>query len=276
MKSAGEPSRRTVLILAGILLIPGCSLLYPEITAVVEVPATPWETAGVRAGWVLVYPDEAGEVRTSSLPAGRRKTEIRLPRGYGVPVAAYPLGRLKPCGGFTGVTGRAPEGSGGWALGWNGKIGLQLGEEYGALAELMLGIWRLSGRCGTVNIEELQRAVLKEGEGDPWSCDMVRIRHAILTGTLNYRGIRRSPEIDAEELRLPASDWIPETSLWKGSAAGRPGTEPGSWLVDFSGLRSGCTRFYSPGTGLELHIYSEKNGGCRYVIGSLSDFASRF
>ncbi|MGC9312512.1 MAG: hypothetical protein ACP5IA_07440 [Sediminispirochaetaceae bacterium] len=276
MKSAGEGTRRAALVLAGMLLWPGCSLLYPELTAVVEVPATPWETAGVRAGWVLVYPDEAGEVRTRSLPAGLRQTEIRLPRGYGVPVAAYPLGRLKPCGGFAGITGWKGGRPGGLAPGWNGKIGLQLEEEYGPLAEMMLSLWRLSGRCGAVNIEELQRAILEEGGGDPWSCDVVRIRHAILTGTLNYRGIRRSPEIDAEELPLPSSDWIPETSLWKGSIAGRPGTEPGSWLVEFGGLLSGCTRFYSPGTGLELHIYSEKKGGCRYVIGSLSDFSSRF
>ena len=273
-KAAG--ACRFLLVLAGVISWTGCSLLYPGLAAVVEVPAAPWEAAGVRTSWVLVYPDAAGNIRTGHLPAGVRQAQINLPRGYGVPVAAYPLGRLKPYGGFAGVTGRSEERSGGWATAWNGKIGLQLDEEHGPLAELMIGMWSLSGRCRTVNIEALQRAIVEEGEGDPWSCDLLRIRHAVLTGTLNYREIRRSPEITAEELLLPAADWIPETRLWGGSIAGRPGPDTGSWLVDFGGLGPGCTRFYSPGTDLELHIYLEKKGGCRYIIGSLPDFSSRF
>ncbi len=276
LNSAAARTRRVLLVLAGMLLWPGCSLFYPVLTAVVELPVTPWEAAGVRTSWVLVYPDEAGDIRTRNLPAGVRTAEIHLPRGYGVPVAGYPLGRLKPCGGFAGITGWNGGRPGDWAPGWNGKVFLRLEKQYGALAELMLGMWRLSGRCRTVNIEVLQRALVEEGEGDPWSCDLERIRHAVLTGTLNYRDIRRSPEYAAEDLVLPAADWIPETSLWKGNIADRPGPNPDSRRLDFGGLRSGCTRFYSPGTGLELHIYAEKKGGCRYVIGSLPDFSSRF
>jgi hypothetical protein len=79
-------------------------------------------------------------------------------------------------------------------------------------------------------------------------------------------------------IELPAEDWISGNCFFKGEIEVEPEGEAGLGErvpVRFSGLYPGRHVFFSPATGLELHIYADKKGGCRYVCDSLANFASQ-
>lgn len=255
-----------LLSIAGLFILMGCSLFFPGIEVEVELPLSLWEEKGLRGKWVLVYPDIAGGVRSRMLAEGVRVTEITLPRGVNLPVIGYPLGRLKPWGAF--LDHSVP----GFRL--SKRVELVLEEEWGASAEMLLSLWDRRDLCETVNVELLQEALLRKGEGDPWSCDLRRIRHAVVTGSLNYLQIRKLP-VTEQTLKLQAGDWVPETGFWMGDLNYPEEGEEGLFQVHFEGLYRGCTRFYSPEEGLELHVYVDADGDCRWVSAAPAVFAGR-
>jgi len=125
-----------------------------------------------------------------------------------------------------------------------------------------------------VDVDSLQKALLRKGDGDPWSCDLRRIRHAIVTGGLNYLQVRSLP-VTEKTLELPAGDWVPETGLWRGDLSNMEEGGEGLFQVHFEGLYRGCTRFYSLEERLELHVYVDVDGGCRWICGAPEGFAAR-
>jgi len=265
----GQSGCSGILIMSAagcIILFPGCFLLSPEIPVEVLIPVCSWGEEGLKMSYTLVYPDGGGSLRRKHLESGKTRALIRLPREGCVPVTAYPLGRLKPSGAFLDRdSGRDA---------WSCTRRLELKEEDGALAEIMLSLWRMKERCDLVSLETLQAALLEEGEGDPWSCDSEMIRHAILTGELNYLRIRKLQGLSIEAV-LPEADWISETKCWAGEVAVL-GCQDEQYTLLFEDLYPGCARFYSPGAGLELHLFPEKNGACRYIIARPSAFAVRY
>ena len=263
-----EPGKKYAVLIIPLLflIMPRCSLLLPGIDVEIELPAAAWEAEGLAVPHVLVYPDTDGSIQKRSLAAGVRRTIITLPRNCCVPVAAYPFGRLKPAGAFLGPDLNRDA--------WTGMVRLKLDYRRGALVELILGILKMEDRCRTVNFECLNTAMLKKGKGDPWGCDLERIRHSILTGTLNYLQVRGLPEYTAE-VTLPSGDWIAEPALFRGKIESSERLSDDRWLVVFSELYTGCARFYSPDTNMELHLYIDKKGGCRWIIGSPADFSRR-
>jgi len=252
--------------------ISGCSAMFdlmPRVRLQVHIPKSVWQEAGVPVSHLLVYPDESGELQRLFLPAGVRTAVIKVQRGYNVPVLAYPLGRLPPAGGFV---------SSHIQLNLSGTENvLPLRYRYGPAAQLLQDLWQLSERCQTVCVEALVIEMEKEGDGDPWNCDFDRVKGAIARGRLNRLHVR-SMTTTSISIELPAEDWIAGNCFFKGASEvnqeGATGDIAGTQvLVRFSGLYPGRHVFFSPTSGLELHIYVDKKGGCRYVCDSLANFS---
>ena len=249
-----------------LLLLVSCkfTLLQPEVEVDVRIPPSEWSAAGAAVGHRVVYPDGSGALREIYLPAGTCAAVIGVQRGYNVPIAAYPLGRLKPSGAC--IANHAE-----FALAGTHTV-VPLRFRYGPAAQVLLELWDLSDRCKTVQLEALTREMEFEGEGDPWSCDLTRLKNAIARGRLNRLQVCDTDRFDVC-LDLPADDWIAGNSLWKGTVSSIAIPGPGLTSIEFSGLYPGRHCFYSAASGLELHLYVDKKGGCRWVCDSLSDFS---
>lgn len=244
----------------------GCSFFSPAVEVDLRFPQGPWERLGLPVYHVLRYPEGGGpsDIATRTIPAGIHRVSLRLPRGGFVPVAAYPLGRLKPFGAILG-----PETLGGGSF---GAVKLDLSPEMGALAELFLENWGSRERFRSVNFSALQVELTEKGGGNPWTCDLERIELSILLGKLNRLQVRQLPEAECE-IEVPAGEWISETILALSEIEAPP---PDGSLTRFTGLFQGCQRFYNPQSAVELHLYVDKERDCRWILGSLSDFPSRF
>lgn len=258
-----------------------CSAVFdlaPRVRLQVHVPKTTWQEAGVPVSHRLVYPDRNGDLHTLFLPSGVKTAVIEVQRGYNVPVVAYPLGRLPPAGGCV---------SSHIQLSLIGSTNvLTLKNRYGPAAQLLQDLWHLSERCQTVCVEALVTELEKEGDGDPWNCDFDRVKGAILRGRLNRLQVRSMNTVSAS-LELPAGDWIPGNPFFQGCIELGPegagdtagdgdaeGAGQGEQVpVRFSGLYPGRHLFFSPKSGLELHIYVDKKEGCRSVCDSLANFS---
>ncbi|MDZ7795396.1 MAG: hypothetical protein U5P10_17400 [Spirochaetia bacterium] len=252
--------------------ISGCSAVFdllPKVRLQVNIPKSTWQEAGVPVAHRVVYPDRYGDLQTLFLPAGVNTAVIEVQRGCNVPVLAYPLGRLAPAGGCVSSHIQLD------LFGTNNVLPLRY--RYGPAAQLLQDLWQLSERCQTVCVEALVTELVKEGDGDPWNCDFDRVKGAIARGRLNRLHVR-SMNTTSISIELPAEDWIPGNLFFQGAievdvdadGAGRGEMVP----VRFSGLYPGRHLFFSPTSGLELHIYVDKKGGCRYVCDSLANFAS--
>jgi len=252
--------------------ISGCSAVFdliPRVRLQVHIPKSTWQEAGVPVSHRVVYPDRYGDLQTLFLPAGVSKAEIEVQRGYNVPVLAYPLGRLPPAGGFVSSHIQLN------IVGTNNVLPLRY--RYGPAAQLLQDLWHLSERCQTVCVDALVTELENEGDGDPWNCDFDRVKGAIARGRLNRLHVR-SMNTAFISIELPAEDWISGNCFFKGEIEVEPEGEAGLGErvpVRFSGLYPGRHVFFSPATGLELHIYADKKGGCRYVCDSLANFASQ-
>ncbi len=235
-------------------------LLQPGVEVQVRIPAAAWAEAGVGVSHQLVFPDARGELKELCLAAGVSSAVIRVQRGFNVPIAAYPFGRLKPAGAF--VTQHVNNGL--------RKKVVPLRNRYGPPAHSMLELRAQADRCETVRTEALTREMEAEGEGDPWKCDLERIKSAIVRGRLNRLQVCELESFDVS-LDLAAGDWMAGNRLWKGRVSSSGAGELKA--VEFSGLYAGRHCFYSPSSGLELHLYVDKKGGCRWVCDSLSAFS---
>ncbi|MCF7949477.1 MAG: hypothetical protein K9M94_12885 [Spirochaetia bacterium] len=263
-----------VMFILYCVYISGCSAVFdlmPRVRLRVRIQKSAWQEAGVPVSHLLVYPDESGELQRLFLPAGVTTAVIEVQRGYNVPVLAYPLGRLPPAGGCVSSHIQLK-------LIGTDKV-LALRHRYGPAAQLLQELWQLSERCQTVCVEALVTEMESEGDGDPWNCDFDRIKGAIARGRLNRLHVR-SMDTTAITIELPAADWIPGNCFFNGAIEvnqeGETGAEAGAQvLVRFSGLYPGRHVFFSPTSGLELHIYADKKGDCRYVCDSLAHFASQ-
>ncbi|MFW6274296.1 MAG: hypothetical protein ACOC2P_00495 [Spirochaetota bacterium] len=260
MNGSNAVGRVRLLLAAAALaaLLYSCSwdFLQPGVEVQVRIPAAAWADAGVAVRYKLVFPDGRGELQELCLATGERSAVIRVQRGYNVPIAAYPFGRLKPVGAF--VTQHVEKN-------FIRKV-VPLRARYGASAHSMLELRAQAERCETVQTEALTREMEAEGEGDPWKCDLERIKSAIVRGRLNRLQVCDLEDFDVS-LLLPAGDWLAGNSLWNGTVSSDPAGELKT--VEFSGLYAGRHCFYSPASGLELHLYVDKNGGCRWVCDSL-------
>ncbi|HKK64722.1 MAG TPA: hypothetical protein VJ967_02630 [Clostridia bacterium] len=264
------------------LYISGCSAafdLLPKVRLQIHIPKSTWQNAGVPVAHRVVYPDRYGDLQTLFLPAGLNTAVIEVQRGYNVPVVAYPLGRLPPAGGCVSSHIQLD------LFGSNNVLPLRY--RYGPAAQLLQELWHLSERCQTVCIEALVTEQEKKGDGDPWNCDFDRIKGALVRGRLNRLHVR-SMNTTSITIELPVEDWIPGNLFFQGAievdregenvdiAGGvdAGGANQGEKVsVRFSGLYPGRHLFFSPTSGLELHIYADKKGGCRYVCDSLANFA---
>lgn len=246
-----------------------CAFLSPELQLKVVLPAEPcpWEEY-LSVDWRLVYPAGNGELKSTSLSAGRRSVCIETARAPHVPVAAYPLGRLRPAGGFVSHTVEAEERL-------TGTRRLELSWEAGAAAELFLDLWEEEEKLARVDAFHLSALMVMEGEGDPWACDLERIRSAVLFDSLSTVQISGAERYETE-LELPAANWICASPLFSGnvsSAAAGAATEEAAETggggeacrLRFTGLYPGLHRYYSPEAERELHILVEKNGECRFI-----------
>lgn len=256
-----------------LVLLSSCKIPFLQrgVEVEIRIPSSKWSKAGAPVGHRLVYPDGSGAVNTVYLPAGNSSVVLKVQRGYNVPILAYPLGRLKPCGACSANHAEYEPGG--------AKTVVPLSFRYGPAAQVLLELWDLSARCETVHFEALTREMEQEGEGDPWNCDLARVKSAIARGRLNRLQVC---DLDLFDIRvdLPAGDWIAGNGLWKGevsytrnSGEDGGGSEPGPLSVEFSGLYPGRHCFYSAESGLELHLYVDKKGDCRWVCDSLVDFS---
>lgn len=250
----------------------GCAFFRPTVEVEVVIPSGPWGEAGAPVFHVLRYPSPAGD-RPEKLrvPAGTDRVVIRLPRGTTVPVLAYPMGRLRPVGGIAGpmIEPRLLH-----------RQVLELTDLAGAVAEIFMDLLREQDRCETVNFRALMEAMEEKGGGDPWACDAERIRQALLVGTLGLLQVRKLESFSCI-LSLPAEDWLAGNGLFRGGVTAAEESSAadlssGRRGLEFSGLYPGTHRFFSPRTGMELHIFVDKNGDCRSVLGSLRDFEEKF
>lgn len=256
-----------------VFMLEACAFFRPTVEVEVVIPSGPWEEAGAPVFHVLRYPTPAGQSPESlRVPAGMDRVVIRLPRGAVVPVLAYPMGRLRPVGEIlrTAAVARL----------FHRPI-LELTDLAGAGAEIFMDLLREQDRCETVNFRALMEAMEEKGAGDPWACDAERIMQALLVGTLGLLQVRRMESFSCF-LSLPAEDWLAGNGLFRGDFTVAEEETfaadlSSGWVsLEFSGLYPGTHRFFSPRTGRELHIYVEKNGDCRSVLGSLQDFEERF
>lgn len=255
-----------LLSLCGVVVLCSCSFLSPAVAVELRIPMGPWERLGLPVYHVLRFPalDDPSTIIERSVPAGIRRVSLRLPRGGFVPVAAYPLGRLKPFGAIL-----RPETL---DAGNFGAVELDLCPEMGALAELLLDNWSSIERFRSVNLSALQAELIEVGDGNPWTCDLERIELSVLLGKLNRLQVRQLPGAECE-IEVPAGEWISETFLTLSEIEASP--TDGS-QTRFTGLFQGCQRFYNPQSAVELHLYVDKERDCRWILGSLSDFSSRF
>ena len=276
----------SLALLSGLLLstVSGCAFFTPDLQLRVVLPdeRCPWEEF-LSVDWRIVYPDRKGKLKTADISAADRSTRIRTARGLYVPVAAYPLGRLRPAGGFVAHTVKGKERL-------TGTRRLELSWEAGA-TDLYLELWEEREKIGRADPFHLTAQMSVEGGGDPWACDLERIRSALLFDSLSTVQISGAERFEAE-FELPAADWICASPLFSGNvspvaagAEGGAGTETGaepedgaeagteeenpgagsSCSVRFTGLYRGLHRFYSPSADRELHILVEKNGECRFI-----------
>ncbi len=256
--------------LAALLSSCGWGFLQPGVEVQVWIPQAAWADAGVEGRYKLVFPNGRGELTELCLAPGVRSAVIRVQRGFNVPIAAYPFGRLKPAGAF--LTQHLD----------NRLIRrvVRLRNRYGPAAHIMLELRAQADRCETVQVEALTREMQAEGEGDPWKCDLERIKSALVRGRLNRLQVCDLESYNVS-LALPAGDWVAGNSLWNGTVSSEPANEGGGstgdspapepMTVEFSGLYAGRHCFYSPESGLELHLYVDKKGGCRWVCDSLRE-----
>lgn len=256
------------LMVVTVAVLPGCSLgrLRPGVEVVVKLPPAAWDETGISMGHRLVFPNAQGEIEELWLPAGVSSAAVRVRRGYNVPILAYPLGRLRPSGACSTEHGQCEL----------GRLAVPLRFRHGPAAQAMLELQSLAERCETVHLEALTLELEAEGEGDPWKCDLERVKSAIVRGRLNRLQVCNLDSLDLT-VELPAGDWIAGNSLWNGTVRSESADEGGSdsefLRVEFSGLYPGRHCFYSPASGLELHLYVDKKGGCRWVCDSLSAFS---
>ena len=272
----------TVVFAAAVFILQGCAFLSPDLRIRLELPCRPcpWEEAGLPVSWVLRYPGSDGDIEEIVLAPGDRCAEIRTSRGLDVPIAAYPLGRLRPAGAFVDHRVEGMERI-------SGVRELRLRWSAGAAAELFLELWDMPERRARVDAVQLSALMTVEGGGDPWSCDLERIRSTILFGSLSTVQVAAAERRTAE-LTLPEGDWVCGNPLFC-TDAGENGDEDaeamektagcidsapaegGGFRVVFTGLYPGIHRFYSPGTEggeeLELHLHVHKNGESRCVYG---------
>ncbi len=250
--------RGLVLGVVAAACLSNCSLscLGPGVKVVVKLPAAAWEAVGVPAGHRIVFPNPQGEIEERWLASGERSTAIRVRRGGNVPILAYSLGRLKPSGACLVTCEQR---------GFATPV-VPLRQRYGPAAQVLLELQSMPERCETVHLEALTCEMEAEGEGDPWKCDLERVKSAIVRGRLNRLQVCNLDSFEAS-MELPADDWIADNSLWNGSVSTELTT------IQFSGLYPGRHCFYSPESGLELHLYVDKKGGCRWVCDSLSAFS---
>ncbi|MFO7848555.1 MAG: hypothetical protein R6V67_01225 [Spirochaetia bacterium] len=264
----------TVFLAAVFLSAFGCAFVRPGVALRVTLPigGSPWERESFPVLWEVRYPAVGGEVETLIIPPGEEGADIVAARGVNVPVAAYPLGRLKPAGGFAAHTVEGVERL-------TGKRKLELSWKDGAAAELILESLESPDRIDRVDGAYLSSLLTLEGEGNPWSCDLERVRSSMLFRSLWKTHISRD-EVYEVECTLPAGEWIPELPLFEGtvSSAGEDGSEgeygaagESEYTVTFTGLYPGMHRFFSPSAGskegLELHVMVEKNGEHRFICG---------
>ncbi|MFO7731650.1 MAG: hypothetical protein R6V86_12915 [Spirochaetia bacterium] len=269
-----RPLTAAALCILWSVCISGCSAVFdlmPRVRLQVRIPNSPWQEAGVPVSHRLVYPDRHGDFQTLFLPAGVNEAEIEVQRGYNVPVLAYPLGRLPPAGACVSSHIQLN------LIGTNNELPLRY--RYGPAVELLQELWQLSERCHTVCVEALITEMEKEGDGDPWNCDVDRVKGAIARGRLNRLHVR-SMNTASISIELPAEEWIPGNIFFQGTIEVDPEGEIGDIAgtqvpVRFSGLYPGRHLFFSPSSGLELHIYVDKKGGCRYICDSLANFTAR-
>ncbi|MFP4489956.1 MAG: hypothetical protein ACLFNZ_00660 [Spirochaetaceae bacterium] len=275
VRSVGSPFVRvlvTLLCAAALLAAAGCVFVRPGVALRVILPAggSPWEREGSPVTWTVKYPAVGGGVESRVIPAGEGEADIVAARGTNVPVAAYPLGRLKPAGGFAVHTAEGRE----WIT---GRRELDLNWEDGAAAELFLESLGSPERIDRVDGSYLSSLLVLEGEGNPWSCDIDRIRSSILFRSLWKMHISRM-EVYEIEYVLPAGEWVCELPLFAGrvsstplpSAEGGEPAEESEHRVTFTGLYPGLHRFFSSAGSedeLELHILVEKNGEHRFICG---------
>lgn len=265
-------ARYTHALLSCMILsaLSGCAFLTPELQLRVVLPdePCPWEEF-FPVKWRIVYPSGNGKLKSRTVSA--RSTRIETARGLYVPVAAYPLGRLRPAGAFVSHSVEAKERL-------TGTRRLELSWEAGAAADLFLELWKEQEKLSRVDAFYLAAQMAAEGEGDPWACDLERIRSAVLFDSLSTIQISDADRY-AAEFELSAADWICASPLFAGSIESvsfeaEAGDEPedgsceegrGTCRVRFTGLYPGLHRFYSPSVELELHILVEKNGECRSI-----------
>lgn len=278
--------------------IVGCRFLSPAIEVEVRLPGVPppWEAEGLETKWTVAYPGLDGEREEKRIREGADSVVIRTARGLEVPVIAFPLGRLKPAGGFVdsgervhigggsfGLENGGSNGSGNAAARLKGMRTLRLSWERGAAAKVLLDLWDEKNRRERVDASALSLEMLMEGEGDPWTCNLERIRSAVLFSSLTSIQISRDELYDVE-CALPAEDWSYENPLYSGeislvSVSDDKETAEGSatsgktYLLRFSALTPGIHRFFSASAGLELHISVQKNGEHRYFYDTPRVFA---
>ena len=229
----------------------------------VRIPESVWAQEGAPISHLLLYPGGSGDIKSLYLPVGVERAVIKVQRGFNVPVLAYPMGRLPPAGGVV------REGT------------LRLRYRYGPPAKVLQELWDFSDRCETVCVEALAAEMEKEGEGDPWRCDIDKIKGALIRGRLNRLYVR-SRKLYSLSIELPGGTWISGNRFFNGtveevSGEGEPpastASEEGYSLFKFSGLYPGGHCFFSPESGLELHIYVDKKGDCRWICDSLGCFS---
>ena len=240
-------------------LLSSCGFPESPLRVKLLLPENPWQEEGLAVYHRLRFPDvdKAGTVREMIVPAGVRAVYVELPRELILPVSARAFGRTKAVGAVL----NPQEHRGGVMIRW-----VELSHRAGAAAELLLDIWPQYRRLRTLNVPAMLDAMVETGGGDPWTCDMERIKHAILTGTLNRLSIRTLPRFDFV-LSLPAEDWVAESPLW-GGAVRVLAERDGRFDIRFEGVVPGDHRFFSPRMGLELFVQIDKNGDCRFMLDS--------
>ncbi len=270
-----------VLLFIALCMCSGCNWsekMYKTMHIKVVIPDHVWTKSGAPISYKLVYPAKGGDLRSMYLPVGTREIFVEVQRGINVPVAAYPMGRLPPAGGV--IPGQIDKGE--YLYGNE----LELEYAYGPVAEMLLDLWGYSSRCETVCVQALAAELLEEGGGDPWTCNLERIKGAIVRGRLNRLQVCSKKEFSTS-IEIPKGKWISGNCFFKGSIEVVPehekegserteytggGTISGVQMVAFGGLYPGRHFFFSPDTGLELHIFVDKKGGCQWVYDSLSCF----
>jgi hypothetical protein len=253
-----------VVFCAAALAFGRCAFFTPNIPVRLELPSThPWERGDDSFFWLLRYPGPGGEIQQLRVDGGQGQAEIRVARLPQVPITASPMGRLKPAGAFLSHTVDGRERL-------TGRRTLRLSWESGAAARLFLDLWEEAECRERVDPFTLSSLMRVEGEGDPYSCDIERIRSGILFASLSKRQVRKLETYECECL-LPAEEWIGENPLLSGGP-GEAAAEEDGYRIAFSGLYPGVHRFLSPNGPLELHIYVQQDGSCSFICDEAAVF----